>query len=242
MFDACRRVYIDEIKIKGGEVTTSRVSRECFSYFRSCLQRFKDQLQDSTKLRELKEDTTQCLKQIILRFILDDHMEIMSDFREALDFIDQHLSNDRVLRECLQTWRVLLGQWKRNLSNDLMSLAYAAQSLLPKLGIGEDDRIVGDDALKPFRRTDSIPPPSQVDFDNVTKGVESLSKRAESTFQAMTSTMAIVESREAIAQAATISKLTNLAFVFIPLTFTASLFGMNIVVSTGTNSQTRFLC
>ena len=160
-------------------------------------------------------------------------MEIMSDFRNALDFIEEHLSDDHVLRECLQTWRVLLGQWKRNLSNDISSMAYAAQTLLYEPGVGGRDRTAIGDEPKPLRRTNSVlHPPSQGDFDNVTKGVENLAKRAESTFQLMTSTMAIVESREAIAQAAIISNLTNLAFVFIPLTLTASIFGMNIVVST----------
>ena len=161
-------------------------------------------------------------------------MEIMSDFRDALDFIDEHLSDDSVLRKCLQTWRVLLGQWKRNLSNDISSMAYAAQHLLHGHGVGDRERIAIDDEPKPLRRTNSVlHPPSQGDFDNVAEGVENLARRAESTFHLMTSTMAIVESREAIAQAATISKLTTLAFVFIPLTYTASVFGMNIVVSTG---------
>jgi hypothetical protein len=43
-----------------------------------------------------------------------------------------------------------------------------------------------------------------------------------------------VESQKAIVQAETVSKLTGLAFFFIPLTLAASLFGMNIVVSSQT--------
>ena len=45
------------------------------------------------------------------------------------------------------------------------------------------------------------------------------------------STMAIVESQKAIAQAETITKLTNLAFFFILLTLTASIVGMKMTVS-----------
>ena len=235
VFDTRRQIYVDDIKIESGkkEPEPSRTSMEHFTYFIPCYQRFKEQLQIATNLTALKENPTQSVKDIILRFILDDHMEIMSDFRNALDFIDEHLSDDQVLRECLQTWRVLLGQWKRNLSNDISSMAYAAQTLLNEHGGGDRNRFAKDEP-KPLRRTNSVlHPPTERDVDNVAKGVENLATRAESTFHIMTSTMGIVESREAIAQAATISKLTTLAFVFIPLTYTASVFGMNIVVSTG---------
>ena len=239
VFDTRRQIYVDDIKIESGkeEPEPLRTSMDHFTYFIPCHQRFKDQLQIPTNLEALTENTPQSVKDIILRFILDDHMEIMDDFRNALDFIDEHLSDDKVLRECLQTWRVLLGQWKRNLSNDISSMAYAAETLLHEHGVGDRNRLAIDDEPKPLRRTNSVlHPPTQRDVDKVAEGVENLARRAESTFHLMTSTMAIVESREAIAQAATISKLTTLAFVFIPLTYTASVFGMNIVVSTGNPS------
>lgn len=43
--------------------------------------------------------------------------------------------------------------------------------------------------------------------------------------------MSMVESQKAIAKAETVSKLTALAFFFIPLSFIASPFGVNFVVS-----------
>lgn len=55
--------------------------------------------------------------------------------------------------------------------------------------------------------------------------------RVEAIFQGLMSTMSMVESQKAIAQAEVISKLTSLAFFFIPLTFVTGIFGMNIVVS-----------
>ena len=61
-----------------------------------------------------------------------------------------------------------------------------------------------------------------------TKGLLS---RAESTFQALMASMTMVESQKAITQAETISKLTQLAFFFIPLTLCSTIFGMNIKVS-----------
>jgi Mg2+ and Co2+ transporter CorA len=83
---------------------------------------------------------------------------------------------------------------------------------------------------------DKMLSPSMVpEFENLAQDVEEFKKRAESTFQALMSTMAIVESQKAISQAEAISKLTNLAFVFVPLSLTASIFGMNVVVSSLSN-------
>ena len=169
---------------------------------------------------------------MILRFLLDDHMEIMSDFREALDFTDEHMSDDEALGTCLQDWRHLLGQWKRNLSNDLRSIAYVTQSLFHKTGKDIIDQdLINLTTSRLGRINSAFTPPEQGDFDELTQEVKGLMERANSTFQAIMATMAIVESQKAIAQAETISKLTNLAFFFIPLTLCASIFGMNIKVS-----------
>lgn len=54
----------------------------------------------------------------------------MSDFRAALDFIDLHLSDDNVLRQRVQQWRYLLGQWKSHLSNDISYISYVIRVLL----------------------------------------------------------------------------------------------------------------
>jgi Mg2+ and Co2+ transporter CorA len=42
------------------------------------------------------------------------------------------------------------------------------------------------------------------------------------------SSMSISESKKAISQAERVGKLTFLAFIFVPLSFTASFFGMNV--------------
>lgn len=42
--------------------------------------------------------------------------------------------------------------------------------------------------------------------------------------------MSLIESKKAITQAEQVTKLTQLAFFFIPLTFVAGLFGMNVRV------------
>ena len=164
--------------------------------------------------------------------MLDDHLEILSDFREALDFIDENMFDDNMLRSCVQNWRYLFGQWKRNLANDVSSIAYVTQALVYENRLKHGDSSAENPAMTQIQRANTIThPPMQADFDKLTSQIQSLTERAGSTFQSIMSTMSIVESAKAIAQAEKISKLTNLAFFFIPLTLCTSIFGMNIAVS-----------
>ncbi|KAI5849898.1 hypothetical protein BZA05DRAFT_419697 [Tricharina praecox] len=55
-----------------------------------------------------------------------------------------------------------------------------------------------------------------------------LAQRIVASFEALMSTMSIIESRNAVSQGESISKLTELAFIFIPLSFATSFFGMEI--------------
>lgn len=59
---------------------------------------------------------------------------------------------------------------------------------------------------------------------------KALQKRNTDTFQALMSTMSIMESKAAITQGHKMEKLTELAFVFIPMSFVASVFGMEVKV------------
>lgn len=235
VFDAPRKVRViqkDYKRSKNKKNPDQRIDQDCFSDFKPSRQRFREQLDISANFAAFTHTPEHSIRDMILRFLLDDHMEIMSDFREALDFTDEHMSDDEALRTCLQDWRRLLGQWKRNLSNDLRSIAYVTQSLFHKPGKDiMDQDLINLTRSRLGRINSAFTPPEQGDFDELTKEVKGLMERANSTFQAIMATMGIVESQKAIAQAETISKLTNLAFFFIPLTLCASIFGMNIKVS-----------
>ena len=210
---------------------------DCFSRYTPSCQRFRDQLNSPEMVAAFTKSPQGSTKDIILRFILDDHLEIMSDFREALDFIDVHLSDDNVLRQRVQQWRYLLGQWKSHLSNDISYISYVSRILhwnkLDSENIHPNNSNTEGTGTSRSLSSLSI----QTDLDDLTKEISSLTERAKSTFHDIMATMSIVESQKAIAQAETISKLTNLAFFFIPLTLTASIFGMNIAV----RSQHAFL-
>lgn len=58
---------------------------------------------------------------------------------------------------------------------------------------------------------------------------ESLSQATE-TFNTLRTTLSIYESQQAIAQASAINRLTEMVFIFIPLSFSTSIFGMQMKV------------
>jgi hypothetical protein len=66
------------------------------------------------------------------------------------------------------------------------------------------------------------------DFQNLLSRAEQLSARCQSGMSICMNSAAIAESQRAIAQAMSVEQLTRLAFFYIPLSFTASFFGMNL--------------
>jgi hypothetical protein len=67
------------------------------------------------------------------------------------------------------------------------------------------------------------------DFHSLIEQAQHLSKQCERGMDVVMSNTVIRESRDAMAQAEGVAKLTRLAFVFIPLSLVTSFFGMNFV-------------
>lgn len=71
------------------------------------------------------------------------------------------------------------------------------------------------------------------DFAHLMASLNQYSERLESMLPVVMSLVQISDTRRSLAEAANISRLTYLAFVFVPLSFTSSLFSMNTDVSPG---------
>lgn len=71
------------------------------------------------------------------------------------------------------------------------------------------------------------------DFGYLTASLNQYSERLESMLPVVMSLVQISDTRRSLAEAANISRLTYLAFVFVPLSFTSSLFSMNTDISPG---------
>jgi CorA-like Mg2+ transporter protein len=66
------------------------------------------------------------------------------------------------------------------------------------------------------------------DYEHLLSRTESLSARCQRGMNVMMNKAVITESKRAVSQAQEVTKLTRLAFIYIPLSFTASFFGMNL--------------
>lgn len=66
------------------------------------------------------------------------------------------------------------------------------------------------------------------DFNYNLEYAKALDKQCQEGIAILMSSASISESRKAMAQQERIAKLTMLAFIFVPLSFTTSFFGMNV--------------
>ncbi|KAL9093916.1 MAG: hypothetical protein Q9165_003839 [Trypethelium subeluteriae] len=87
-----------------------------------------------------------------------------------------------------------------------------------------------------YRLIESTPNPKSVaavhllrkDYEAQLERIKTLSERCKSRLNILMNRAAIIESNKAIDQAKEVNKLTRLAFIFTPLSFTSSFFGMNL--------------
>lgn len=68
----------------------------------------------------------------------------------------------------------------------------------------------------------------QDQFEELSTEIDDMIQRLQIASSSLTSNMALLDSRRSIAEAQAVTKLTELAFFFIPLSFTATLFGMQV--------------
>lgn len=161
---------------------------------------------------------------IISQMIVDDAVTVLSRLNQALDEVDLSMADDETLRKSLRDWRNYFGRWRKAMLHERASLAYVRRAL------GQHST----SSSSQSGAANSISTPGQRNIEDrlyLVDELEATQKRIDGTFQALMSTMSIIESQKAIAQAETVSKLTYLAFFFIPPTFVTGIFGMNVVVS-----------
>lgn len=76
--------------------------------------------------------------------------------------------------------------------------------------------------------SDNVPPYVRNKVDDLARQIDDLITRVEKAHKALRAELSILESKRGIAEAEGVAKLTELAFIFIPLTFSASLFSMQV--------------
>jgi Mg2+ and Co2+ transporter CorA len=159
------------------------------------------------------------IKQVVADIVCGDLSKVLVEMSCTLDLIELALSDDKVLQSSMPMWRDMLGRWRNSLFHQSFSLSYLLESLRSDT-----------EALSPAAGTTIGGALLTRKISRLKEDLERMRSRIEAAFQALMSTMSIVESERAIKAAEAISKLTYLAFFFIPLSLVASIFGMNVGV------------
>lgn len=126
----------------------------------------------------------------------------------GLKEISEDSMDDYLMTRRLADWRQLLNDFESKVSEIGRSLH------------GFVDFAFDDPASRPDR-VDKI-------IEELDSRTQRFSQRIEKAYAALRAEMGLFESRRSIAEAETVTKLTELAFVFIPLTFCCGLFSMQV--------------
>lgn len=138
------------------------------------------------------------------------------DLGKSLDLIDRSICSDSKTRETVDHWRYLFGVWR---------------SILPRMHEELQITIKRLENLFELQEKTTEYKDNYRNLSHLMVACKGLQTRNGETFHAVMSTLSIMESKAAIEQGHEVQKLTELAFVFIPLGFAASYFGMEIKVS-----------
>lgn len=180
---------------------------------------FQDEESTRTRLRKLLEGVlpehpggpslaTQ-VRDAVVSLVLADQKRLMAAIGRALDDMELAMAT-----KTYERWRTNTPAWRNHLYHQLETLSYLEDVLADTVTVANTNG-----SLLPrvrSRRTH----------------METLARRLDGGFRTLTSTMSIIESEKAIQEAEEVTRLTNLAFFFIPLSLVAAVFGMNIIVST----------
>jgi hypothetical protein len=151
---------------------------------------------------------------LLAEIIQRDSLEALRLMDGVLNKIGHEILDDTMLQEKLLPWRHLILQFDR----ELRQLGESLGRFTTFINSGETNGLDS---------TDNIAGVDQ-QLQNVLDKLSTLQKRTSVAYKSLMSNMSIFESKRGIAEAESVAKLTELAFLFIPLTFASSIFSMQI--------------
>lgn len=191
------------------------------------------------------DDVVTRMKLSFANLVAEDWNSVLSEMIHTLDEMDRKMSDNVALRRNVQAWRRLLCSWRVslleystrlqqaiNLLRRTLGLDYAAlPTTMEELGL----HLRNDQSLQDLQSTLDVGLSSKLGetlalYEALHVGLVKVESRVNLSFQVLMSSMSIIESEKAIVQGAAITKLTELAFFFIPLSFAAAFFSMQVQV------------
>jgi hypothetical protein len=136
---------------------------------------------------------------------------------KILDSINSEILDDTKMEDRLTIWRQIITRAELELPEIRASLVEFFM-FLPQPGI-----------INPAPKAKSEESfVNNEEFQECLTEVDRTLERLQTVSRSLTSNMALLDSRRSIAEAQNVTRLTELAFLFIPLTFAATLLGMQI--------------
>ncbi|KAJ1711306.1 hypothetical protein NYO67_6554 [Aspergillus flavus] len=152
----------------------------------------------------------------LFEIIRQDTLTLLRVLNEILSDMEVDILDDTKMEDRLTLWRQLLTKAER----ELLDLIASIKEFLAFFGIthpANTSPAASDESSDILRSVSDL-------FDQINQMLARL-RRASSS---LTSNMGLLDSRRSIDEAHAVTRLTELAFIFIPLSFSTSVFGMQI--------------
>lgn len=163
-----------------------------------------------------KKTTPVSLLDTLFEIIRQDTLILLRVLNEILSDMEVDILDDTKMEDRLALWRQLISKAER----ELLDLIASIRSFLAFFGIKQP----ANTSLAPADDSSEIIQSVSDLFDQISQMLARL-RRASSS---LTSNMGLLDSRRSIDEAHAVTRLTELAFIFIPLSFSTSVFGMQI--------------
>ena len=187
------------------DVGVSRDGRSMRSY----LELIGSTCADLTSWLEHDEDSEEepmDIFEALLTVVETDTETLLDIVMTELDSITRKIMNEALLQEELSSWR-------NSMSRCTLELESMRRSL---------------DGFREFLIDYGASNRAKFKLEHIRSRVKKTLADAVSSYATMRAEMSILDSRRSIAEAESVGKLTELAFIFIPITFAASVFSMQI--------------
>lgn len=159
-----------------------------------------------------KGDTSSCssINVLLLAFCRVLKHDVVG-FLDYIEFLLEDIANKSLDERDLQD---NVGRWRNQLSRLLYELPTLSTSIRRFFAFPYSGR--------------PLPQQLSTDIDDLLGEIRTMLERCERSQQLLTAEMSLLESKRGIQEAESVSRLTQLAFVFVPLTFVTGLFSMQI--------------
>ncbi|KAJ5201241.1 Mg2+ transporter protein CorA-like/Zinc transport protein ZntB [Penicillium cf. viridicatum] len=152
----------------------------------------------------------------IFRIIKQDTLTLLNQLRQVLDEIDIEILDDTKMEDRLGLWRQIINRAQRELPELRSSMEPFTEFLINLHPLSSPMEI----AAMGLEITQ--------DIQELWKNIDHIIDRLQRTSASLTSNMGLLDSRRSIEEAHAVARLTELAFIFVPMSFAASVFGMQI--------------